>query len=61
MTTFELKGSPQPDQPSEAKADGVTSRPKKKARTRGQQLLLAHEIFMPPLSLRKQRNEMGFW
>jgi hypothetical protein len=61
MTSFESKGSPQPGQPSEAKADGVASKPKKKARTRGQKLLLAHEIFMPPLSLRKQRNEMGFW
>jgi hypothetical protein len=61
MTTFESKGPLQPDQPSEVKADGVTPKPKKKARTRGQQLLLGHEIFMPPLSLRKQRNEMGLW
>lgn len=60
MSTLKSKAALQLDQPSEAKIDGVTNRPKKK-RTRGQQLLLAHEIFLPPVSLRKQRGELGLW
>jgi hypothetical protein len=44
---------------SETKTGGGPSKPKK-ARTRGQQLLLSHEIFMPPVSLRRHRDEMVF-